>query len=144
VPSQQLATLSTAKDEGFKPFWLRHASLRARLSLAIKTDPGGSHVKPRSDKVNQHSPSAGCSDTGAWPSATARAAQGSVPPPAGDSGKGSIVTNTSALFGIYRWGWGFSTSQDFNGDIALIACFASWAVRHPSRRPRPARAWSPS
>jgi hypothetical protein len=30
-----------------------------------------------------------------------------------------------ALFGIYRWGWGFSTSQDFNGDIALIACFAS-------------------
>jgi hypothetical protein len=21
--------------------------------------------------------------------------------------------------------WGFSTSQDFNGDIALIACFAS-------------------
>jgi hypothetical protein len=34
-------------------------------------------------------------------------------------------TNTSATFGIYRWGWGFSTSQDFNGDIALIACFAS-------------------
>jgi hypothetical protein len=33
--------------------------------------------------------------------------------------------NTSALFGIYRWGWGFSTSQNFNGDIALIACFAS-------------------
>jgi hypothetical protein len=33
--------------------------------------------------------------------------------------------NTSALFGIYRWGWGFSTSQDFNGEIALIACFAS-------------------
>jgi hypothetical protein len=29
----------------------------------------------------------------------------------------------SALFGIYRWG--FSTAQDFNGDIALIACFAS-------------------
>jgi hypothetical protein len=29
------------------------------------------------------------------------------------------------LFGIYRWGWGFSTSQNFNGDIALIACFAS-------------------
>jgi hypothetical protein len=37
------------------------------------------------------------------------------------------ATSTSALFGIYRWGWGFSTSQDFNGDIALIACFAaSW------------------
>jgi hypothetical protein len=31
------------------------------------------------------------------------------------------------LFSIYRWGWGFSTNQDFNGDIALIACFAaSW------------------
>ena len=75
------------------------------------------------------------------------------------------------LFGIYRWGWGFSTNQDFNGDIALIACFASswtpamvrrwhadpsascahgtrclrsWGVRHPPRPPRPARAWSPS
>jgi hypothetical protein len=31
--------------------------------------------------------------------------------------------STSAFFGIYRWG--FSTSQAFNGDIALIACFAS-------------------
>jgi hypothetical protein len=37
----------------------------------------------------------------------------------------AAATNTSASFGIYRWGWGFSTSQDFNGDIALIACFAS-------------------
>jgi hypothetical protein len=37
----------------------------------------------------------------------------------------AAATNTSALFGIYRWGWGFSTAQDFNGDIALIACFAS-------------------
>jgi hypothetical protein len=36
----------------------------------------------------------------------------------------AAATNSSALFGIYRWGWGFSTSQDFNGDIALIACFA--------------------
>ena len=93
----------------------------------------------------------------------------------------AAATNTSALFGIYRWGWGFSTSQrpmmpitsprptDFNGDIALIACFASswtpamvrrwhadpfgfcapgtscprsWGARHPSRPPRPARAWS--
>jgi hypothetical protein len=35
------------------------------------------------------------------------------------------ATSTSALFGIYRWGWGFSTSQAFNGDIAVIACFAS-------------------
>jgi hypothetical protein len=41
------------------------------------------------------------------------------------SSTGAATTNTSALFGIYRWGWGFSTSQDFNGDIALIACFAS-------------------
>jgi hypothetical protein len=81
----------------------------------------------------------------------------------------AAATNTSALFGIYRWGWGFSTSQDFNGDIALIACFASswtpamvrrwhadpfgflrhgtsclrsWAVRHPPRLPQPAPAWS--
>ncbi|HET8789770.1 MAG TPA: hypothetical protein VFM75_01035, partial [Modicisalibacter sp.] len=37
----------------------------------------------------------------------------------------AAATSTSALFGIYRWGWGFSTSQDFNGDIALVACFAS-------------------
>jgi hypothetical protein len=83
----------------------------------------------------------------------------------------AAATNTSALFGIYRWGWGFSTSQDFNGDLALIACFASswtppwcgagtpirsascahgtsclrsWGARHPPRLPRPARAWSPS
>jgi hypothetical protein len=39
----------------------------------------------------------------------------------------AAATSTSATFGIYRWGSGFSTSQDFNGDIALIACFAaSW------------------
>jgi Concanavalin A-like lectin/glucanases superfamily len=37
----------------------------------------------------------------------------------------AAATSTSALFGIYRWGWGFSTSQDFNGDIALVAGFAS-------------------
>jgi hypothetical protein len=37
----------------------------------------------------------------------------------------AAAINPSALFGIYRWGWGFSTSQDFNGDIALVACFAS-------------------
>jgi hypothetical protein len=69
-------------------------------------------------------------------------------------------TKTSNLFGIYRCGWSFSTNQDLNGDIALIACFAaswtpamvrrctpirsascahgarslrSWAVRHPQR-----------
>jgi hypothetical protein len=79
----------------------------------------------------------------------------------------AAATNTGALFGIYRWGWGFSTSQDFNGDIALIACFASswtpamvrrWhadpfgflphgtnclrslAACHPPRPPRPAPA----
>jgi hypothetical protein len=42
----------------------------------------------------------------------------------------AAATSTSARFGIYRWGWGFSTSQDFNGDIALIACFASSWTRH--------------
>jgi Concanavalin A-like lectin/glucanases superfamily len=53
----------------------------------------------------------------------------------------AAATSTSAVFGIYRWGWGFSTSQDFNGDIALIACFASsWtpamvAVARRSVRP---------
>ena len=77
----------------------------------------------------------------------------------------ATATNTSALFGIYRWG--FSTSQDFHGDIALIACFASswtpamvrrwhadpfgflcpgtrclrsWEARHPPRPPRSAPA----
>jgi hypothetical protein len=36
-------------------------------------------------------------------------------------------TATSIAWSIFRFGWGFSTSQDFNGDIALIACFAgSW------------------
>ena len=35
----------------------------------------------------------------------------------------AAATNTTTLFGIYRWG--FSTSRDFNGDIALIACVAS-------------------
>jgi Concanavalin A-like lectin/glucanases superfamily len=34
-------------------------------------------------------------------------------------------TATSAAWSIFRFGWGFSTNQDFNGDIALIACFAS-------------------
>jgi hypothetical protein len=46
----------------------------------------------------------------------------------------AAATNTSALFIIYRWGWGFSTSQDFNGDIALIACFASCWTGHMVRR----------
>ena len=35
----------------------------------------------------------------------------------------AAATNTGIAWSIYRWG--FSTSQDFNGDIALIACFAS-------------------
>jgi hypothetical protein len=83
----------------------------------------------------------------------------------------AAATSTSALFGIYRWCWGFSTSQDFNGDIALIACFAaSWTLAMirrwhadafgflrpwnelpalmgsapPATPPRPARAHSPS
>jgi hypothetical protein len=37
----------------------------------------------------------------------------------------AAAVSTSSAFDIYRWGWGFSTSQDFNGDIALVACFAS-------------------
>jgi hypothetical protein len=37
----------------------------------------------------------------------------------------AAATSASALSGIYRWGWGFSTSQDFKPDIALIVCFAS-------------------
>jgi hypothetical protein len=37
----------------------------------------------------------------------------------------AAAANSSASFGIHRWSWGFSTSQDFNGDIALIAWFAS-------------------
>jgi hypothetical protein len=36
-------------------------------------------------------------------------------------------TATSTAWSIFRFGWGFSTNQDFSGDIALIACFAaSW------------------
>jgi hypothetical protein len=36
-------------------------------------------------------------------------------------------TATSIAWSIFRFGWGFSTNQVFNGDIALIACFAaSW------------------
>jgi hypothetical protein len=36
-------------------------------------------------------------------------------------------TATSIAWSIFRFGWGFWTNQDFNGDIALIACFAaSW------------------
>ena len=36
-------------------------------------------------------------------------------------------TVTSTAWSIFRFGWGFSTNQDFNGDIALIARFAaSW------------------
>ena len=37
----------------------------------------------------------------------------------------AAATATSDAFNIYRWGWGFSTSQDFNGEVALVACFAS-------------------
>jgi hypothetical protein len=35
---------------------------------------------------------------------------------------------------IFRFGWGFSTNQDFNGDIALIACFAASWTRAMIRR----------
>ena len=34
-------------------------------------------------------------------------------------------TATSTAWSIFRFGWGFSTNQDFNGDIALIECFAA-------------------
>jgi hypothetical protein len=46
----------------------------------------------------------------------------------------AAATNTSALFGIYRWGWGFSTNQDFNGDIALILCCGACWTGHMVRR----------
>jgi hypothetical protein len=32
----------------------------------------------------------------------------------------AAATNSSALFGIYRWGWGFSTSQDFEMDASFV------------------------
>ena len=32
----------------------------------------------------------------------------------------AAATSTSALFGIYRWGWGFSTSQDFEMDASFV------------------------
>jgi hypothetical protein len=38
---------------------------------------------------------------------------------------GCVMRAPAGSVVLYRWGWGFSTSQDFNGDIALIACFAS-------------------
>jgi hypothetical protein len=37
----------------------------------------------------------------------------------------SILARTSGPSSDYTAGLGFSTAQDFNGDIALIACFAS-------------------
>ena len=43
-------------------------------------------------------------------------------------------TDTSDAFGIYRWGWGFSTNQDFNGDIALILCCGACWTGHMVRR----------
>ena len=43
-------------------------------------------------------------------------------------------TNTSDAFGIYRRGWGFSTNQDFNGDIALILCCGACWTGHMVRR----------
>ena len=43
-------------------------------------------------------------------------------------------TATSDAFGIYRWGWGFSTNQDFNGDIALILCCGACWTGHMVRR----------
>jgi Concanavalin A-like lectin/glucanases superfamily len=82
----------------------------------------------------------------------------------------AAATNTSALFGIYRRGWGFLTSQDFNGRhrssrasarpgpppwsgagtpirsascVHGTSCLRSWGARHPPRHPRPARDYLP-
>src|ERR1700746_386832 len=41
VPSQQLAGFSTAKDENFQPFWLRHEHLHARVGVALPPDTQG-------------------------------------------------------------------------------------------------------
>jgi Concanavalin A-like lectin/glucanases superfamily len=46
----------------------------------------------------------------------------------------AAATSTSALFGIYRWGWGFSANQDFNSDIALILCCGACWTGHLVRR----------
>lgn len=54
----------------------------------------------------------------------------------------AAATNTSASFGIYGGGWGFSTSQDFNGDIALIACFRLILDPCPAGAMRPVRGTS--
>jgi len=43
-------------------------------------------------------------------------------------------TNISDAFGIYRSSWGFSTNQDFNGDIALILCCGACWTGHMVRR----------
>jgi hypothetical protein len=43
-------------------------------------------------------------------------------------------TATSTAWSIFRFGWGFSTNQDFNGDIALILCCAACWTGHMVRR----------
>ena len=35
-------------------------------------------------------------------------------------------TNTSASFGIYRWGWGFSTSGLQRRHRLVVCCFVTW------------------
>ena len=53
-------------------------------------------------------------------------------------------TATSDAWSIYRWGWGFSTNQDFNGDIALILCCgACWTGHGPPVARRPLRLPAP-
>ena len=49
----------------------------------------------------------------------------------------AAATNTSALFGIYRWGWGFSTAQDFNGDIAPGPSCQGPSLSHHARGHHP-------
>ena len=44
-------------------------------------------------------------------------------------------TLTPAMrFGIYRWGWGFSTAPDSDGDIALVLCCGACWTGHMVRR----------
>ena len=47
---------------------------------------------------------------------------------------GWIVAGGGALVNASPLGWGFSTTQDFNGDIALILCCGACWTGHMVRR----------
>ena len=48
---------------------------------------------------------------------------------------GSSWVNEDSPYDVgMRWGWGFSTNQDFNGDIALILCCGACWTGHMVRR----------